>query len=124
MGNHARRLAAGQIRVDAQHRYRLVLQIETLIAEFEAQHSDLELQIEAAEVQAKLSDPKHYAYPLLASALRTRAENLLLSIAELHSELALLKEQLPQAVPLSFGQPGSVHATVISASFEPSIPGK
>lgn len=82
-------------RVQTESHYRLVFQIETLIAEFSAQRSDLLHQITAEEDRSKQTDPTHFAYSPLATSLRARIENLDQSIADLGSQMELLKGQIP-----------------------------
>jgi hypothetical protein len=84
-------------RVQTESRYRLLFQIETLIAEFSAQRSDLLHQITAEEDRSKQTDPAHFAYSPLATSLRARVENLDRSIADLDSQLNRLKDQIPES---------------------------
>ena len=62
---------------------RRLAQIDAMIAEFERMAQDLNRDIQAEEQRSGMSDPKHFAYPPLAAAARTRRENLLRSAAEL-----------------------------------------
>ena len=72
-----------RIRAQADNRYRLVFQIESLVAEFIAQRFDLDRRIRAEEARPKQTDPTHYAYSAYAASLRGRVRNLDRSIIEL-----------------------------------------
>ena len=49
-------------------------QIETMIAALDRMCVDLGQAIEAEEKRARISDPKHFAYPTYANAARERRE--------------------------------------------------
>lgn len=75
-------------RFDLEEARRKVMQLETMIAEFERMSGDLLQQIESEETRAGISDPHHYAYPTFARAARQRRDNLLASISDLQERLA------------------------------------
>lgn len=64
-------------------RQRQLVQIQTMMAELERMAAELEVQIQAEEKRAGITDPAHFAYPTFAKAARKRAENLQGSIREL-----------------------------------------
>jgi hypothetical protein len=71
----------------AQNRLR-AHQIETMIAEFDRMCVDLGHQIETEEARVGIYDPKHFAYPTYAKAVRERRAKLQLSADALRVELA------------------------------------
>ena len=62
-------------------------QIETMIAEFDRMCVDLGHQIETEEARVGINDPKHFAYPTYAKAVRERRAKLQLSGDALRVEL-------------------------------------
>ena len=70
----------------AQNRLR-VHRIETMIAEFDRTCVDLGHQIETEEARVGINDPKHFAYPTYAKAVRERRAKLQLSAGALRVEL-------------------------------------
>ncbi|MFS8037880.1 flagellar export protein FliJ [Xanthobacter sp. AM11] len=58
-------------------------QIDTMIADFERMAGDLDRDIAAEEERSGQSDPRHFAYPPLALAARTRRDNLRRSAEDL-----------------------------------------
>ena len=70
----------------AQNRLR-VHQIETMIAEFDRMCVDLGHQIATEEVRVGINDPKHFAYPTYAKAVRDRRTKLQQSVDALRVEL-------------------------------------
>lgn len=85
-------------RFDLEEARRKVMQLETMIAEFERMSGDLLQQIESEETRAGISDPHHYAYPTFARAARQRRDNLLASIADLQVRLAEASETCDRAL--------------------------
>jgi flagellar export protein FliJ len=65
---------------------RKVMQIETMIAEFERMASDLEREIKVEQDRAGIHDPAHFAYPTYAKAAMQRRENLKRSADELKGQ--------------------------------------
>jgi flagellar FliJ protein len=66
-------------------------QIETMIGDFDRICTDLEQQIEAEETRAKISDPKHFAYPTYAKAAQERRTKIKHSSDALRNELDRLR---------------------------------
>lgn len=65
---------------------RRLVQIETMIAEFERMAADLDRDIAAEEERTGISDPRHFAYPPLALAARNRRDNLRRSADDLKTQ--------------------------------------
>ncbi|MEA2934438.1 MAG: flagellar protein FliJ [Variibacter sp.] len=76
---------------------RRVVQIETMIAEFDRMATDLDREIQQEQDRANIHDPSHFAYPTYAKAARTRRDNLRRSADELHAQLVDAKEALTEA---------------------------
>lgn len=76
---------------------RQVVQIETMIAEFERMSTDLEREIKSEQERAGINDPAHFAYPTYAKAAAQRRENLKRSASELKSQLDEAKAALGEA---------------------------
>jgi len=72
-------------------------QIETMIAEFDRMCTDLGHQIAAEEMNARICDPLHFAYPTYAKAARERRAKLQRSADALRIELHKLKFEANQA---------------------------
>ena len=84
-------------RFQVDEKRRRVVQIETMIAEFDRMAGDLNREIAAEEQRAGISDPGHFAYPTYAKAAAQRRDNLRRSAAELHSQLDEAKAELGEA---------------------------
>ena len=76
---------------------RKVMQIETMIAEFERMANDLEREIKVEQDRANIHDPAHFAYPTYAKAAIQRRENLKQSADELKIQLNDAKDALAEA---------------------------
>ena len=76
---------------------RKVMQIETMIAEFDRMGTDLEREIKTEQERAGINDPAHFAYPTYAKAAIQRRENLKRSADELKVQLNDAKELLSEA---------------------------
>ena len=76
---------------------RKVMQIETMIAEFERMATDLEREIKVEQDRANIHDPAHFAYPTYAKAAIQRRENLKHSADELKVQLNDAKDALAEA---------------------------
>ena len=76
---------------------RQVMQIESMIAEFERMATDLEREIKVEQDRAGIHDPSHFAYPTYAKAAIQRRENLKHSADELKTQLNDAKEALAEA---------------------------
>jgi flagellar export protein FliJ len=55
---------------------RQLLQLDMMIAEFDRMATELEIQINAEEKKAGITDLNHFAYPTFAKAARQRRDNL------------------------------------------------
>lgn len=53
-----------------------LLQLDMMIAEFDRMATELDLQINAEEKKAGITDTSHFAYPTFAKAARLRRDNL------------------------------------------------
>jgi flagellar FliJ protein len=76
---------------------RKVMQIESMIAEFERMANELEREIKVEQERAGIHDPGHFAYPTYAKAAIQRRENLKRSSDELKAQLNDAKEALAEA---------------------------
>jgi flagellar FliJ protein len=76
---------------------RQVVQIETMIAEFDRIASDLDREIQVEQDRAGIHDPAHYAYPTYAKATMARRDNLKRSADELKGQLDDAKASLGEA---------------------------
>lgn len=76
---------------------RQVVQIESMIAEFERMSNELEREIQVEQDRSGIHDPGHYAYPTYAKAAITRRDNLKRSIDELRAQLIDAQEALAEA---------------------------
>ena len=76
---------------------RKVMQIESMIAEFERMAGDLEREIKVEQDRANIHDPAHFAYPTYAKAAIQRRENLKRSADELKGQLNDAKDALSEA---------------------------
>jgi flagellar protein FliJ len=76
---------------------RQVVQIETMIAEFDRIANDLDREIQMEQDRAGIHDPTHYAYPTYAKAAMTRRDNLKRSADELKGQLDDAKASLGEA---------------------------
>ena len=81
-------------RFQVDEKRRRVLQIETMIAEFDRMANDLSREIGVEEQRAGISDPAHFAYPTYAKAATQRRDNLRRSAAELQGQLDEAKAEL------------------------------
>jgi len=76
---------------------RKVMQIETMIAEFERMGIELEREIKGEQERAGINDPGHFAYPTYAKAAIQRREKLKQSAEELKVKLNDAKDALAEA---------------------------
>ncbi|TCD15378.1 flagellar export protein FliJ [Oricola cellulosilytica] len=84
-----------QFKVAEKHRQ--VMQLETMIAEFDRMASELDAQITTEEKKAGISDTSHFAYPTFAKAARTRRDNLEVSIRDLKQQKDSAETELLEA---------------------------
>ncbi|MDZ5449704.1 MULTISPECIES: flagellar export protein FliJ [Labrys] len=85
-------------RFQADERRRQVIQIETMVAEFERMASELEREIKAEEAKAGITDPSHFAYPTYARAATARRDNLRGSADDLKIKLEDARSALTDAL--------------------------
>ena len=76
---------------------RKVMQIETMIAEFERMSVELEREIKTEQERAGITDPGHFAYPTYAKAAIQRREKIKQSAEELKVKLNDAKDALAEA---------------------------
>jgi flagellar export protein FliJ len=84
-------------RFHVDEKRRRVMQIETMIAEFDRMAVDLDREIATEEQKAGISDLAHFAYPTYAKAARTRRDNLKRSADELKTQLQDAQAELGEA---------------------------
>jgi flagellar protein FliJ len=96
MGSHETLIRLKKLQVDEKRRQ--VVQIETMIAEFDRIASDLDREIQIEQDRAGIHDPAHYAYPTYAKAAMTRRDNLKRSADELKGQLDDAKAALGEAL--------------------------
>lgn len=85
-------------RFQVDEKRRQVVQIETMMAEFERMAAELDEQIIAEQERVGITDVTHFAYPTFAKAARTRRDNLLASRDDLKAQLAAAQDQMAEAV--------------------------
>lgn len=76
---------------------RQLQQLDQMIADFERMAGELDLQIEAEEKKAGITDTSHFAYPTFARAARTRRDNLRHSQKELKIQRDAAEAALAEA---------------------------
>ena len=76
---------------------RKVMQIESMIADFERMATDLDREIRVEQERAGIHDPGHFAYPTYAKAAIQRRENIVRSADELRVQLGVAKDALADA---------------------------
>ena len=84
-------------RFQVDEKRRRVLQIESMIAEFERIAADLDREIKTEQDRSGIHDPAHFAYPTYAKAAMARRENLKRSAADLKVQLDDAKAALAEA---------------------------
>lgn len=84
-------------RFQVDEKRRQVVQIETMIAEFERMASDLDREIQHEQDKAGIHDISHFAYPTYAKAAMTRRDNLKRSADELAGQLSDAQAALGEA---------------------------
>ena len=85
-------------RFQADERRRQVIQIETMVAEFERMAGELDREIKAKEAKAGITDPSHFAYPTYARAATARRDNLRGSADDLKIKLEDARSALADAL--------------------------
>ena len=84
-------------RFEIEEKRRKVVEIETMIGDFNHMASDLDRQIAIEQERAGVSDVNHYAYPTFAKAAIQRRNNLATSAANLAGKLAAARGDLDEA---------------------------
>jgi flagellar export protein FliJ len=84
-------------RFEIEERRRKVVEIETMIGDFNHMASDLDRQIAIEQERAGISDVNHYAYPTFAKAAMARRNNLAVSAENLAAKLAAARGDLDEA---------------------------
>jgi len=84
-----------QFQVSEKHRQ--VMQLDTMITEFQRMADELTKQIDAEERKAGITDVENFAYPTFAKAARTRRDNLLGSISDLNTQKETAEASLADA---------------------------
>ena len=84
-------------RFHVEEKRRQVVQIETMIAEFERMAKDLDDQIHAEQERSGIHDANHFAYPTFAKAATQRRNNLSASADELKERLAAARGAYEEA---------------------------
>lgn len=77
---------------------RVVLQIETMVADFERMAAELDQQIEIEHQKTGISDIAHFAYSTFAKAAITRRDNLLNSANDMRGKLEAAQDELAEAI--------------------------
>ncbi len=85
-------------RFQVDEKRRQVLQIESMIADFDRMVRDLDDQIVAEQNRVGIHDITHFAYPTFAKAAIQRRDNLKVSIHDLEVKLAGARYELWMAV--------------------------
>ncbi|MCD7060419.1 flagellar export protein FliJ [Pelagibacterium xiamenense] len=77
---------------------RQVLQIETMIGDFERMAAELDQQIEIEQQKTGITDTAHFAYSTFAKAAMTRRDNLLVSANDMREKLEAAQDELAEAI--------------------------
>jgi hypothetical protein len=85
-------------RFTVDEKRRQVVQIETMIAEFERMAQDLDDQVAAEQERSGIHDRGHFAYPTFAKAAIQRRDNLVASTNELRERLHIAESECAAAV--------------------------
>ena len=84
-------------RFQVNEKRRQVVDIETMIADFERMAAELDQQILAEQERTGIEDVSHFAYSTFAKAAAQRRDNLKESAAELEGKLNAAQEELATA---------------------------
>ncbi len=71
----------------ADEKARTVTELEQMIGEFDQMAGELERQVAAEEERTGITDASHFAYSTFARSAAQRRENLLVSLANLRTQL-------------------------------------
>jgi flagellar FliJ protein len=84
-------------RFQVEEKQRQVLQIESMIADFDRMSNELDMQINAEQERTGIFDATHFAYSTFARAAMQRRDNLKASAAELRLQHDAAVEDLTAA---------------------------
>ncbi len=84
-------------RFEIEEKRRKVVEIETMIGDFNHMATDLDRQIAIEQERAGIADVNHYAYPTFAKAAMARRNNLAVSAENLVAKLAAARGDLDDA---------------------------
>jgi flagellar protein FliJ len=84
-------------RFQVDEKRRKVMQIESMITEFDRMAAELEREIKTEQERANIHDPGHFAYPTYAKAAIQRRDNLKRSADELKGQLSDAKDALAES---------------------------
>lgn len=84
-------------RFEVNEKHQKVLEIETMLADFQRMIDDLTHQIEVEEETSRIRDVNHFSYPPYAKAARKRRDNLHSSIASLETKAQEARADLAEA---------------------------
>lgn len=84
-------------RFQVEEKRRRVVQLETMIAEFDRMAHELDLQVQVEQNRSGIHDITHFAYPTFAKAARLRRDNLVASTNDLKAQLEEAREALAAA---------------------------
>jgi flagellar FliJ protein len=84
-------------RFEVEEKRRKVVEIESMIGDFNQMALDLDRQIAIEQERAGVTDVNHYAYPTFAKAAVARRDNLLASAVDLQAKLQAARETLAEA---------------------------
>lgn len=85
-----------RFQVDEKRRH--LMQIESMIADFNRMADELDDQIRSEQERVGITDVSHFAYPTFAKAAATRRDNLRNSALELDDQLERAREELSQSI--------------------------
>jgi flagellar FliJ protein len=84
-------------RFEVNEKHQKVIEIETMIADFQRMIDDLSHQIEVEEETSRIRDVNHFSYPPYAKAARKRRDNLRSSIESLEAKAQEARADLAEA---------------------------
>lgn len=85
-------------RFQVEEKRRQVVQIETMIADFERMAKELTDQIAVEQERSGIHDDSHFAYPTFAKAAAQRRDNLVASAEELSGQLRAAQAECDEAL--------------------------
>jgi len=85
-------------RFKTEEKRRKLIDLETMIRDFESMARDLDRQIEAEHEKTGVSDSSHFKYSTLAKATANRRDNLTASVRDLKVRLADARQDYELAV--------------------------